>query len=264
MEPVRSAPLSVAAGSQSVILSGAGVPGSYKKMKLVAQGLALNLLMIGWAQASVEPVAVVGSARADLVTSQPLADFGGPAVVLTPLDGVSVSIPKQWIACDDPNNSKLSPAADTLSLAPKICTGPRSGGTMTFGAFDPEPLRTVAIYAGREPESPITEGMILRTPHSNFAALAANVCPFIEKPLVDAHATVKSCVLNRKAISGHSALVFNIVYTPPEGPVAQGELESWVIPSTHGIVDFNVVWPLIAKDKVTPMLEAVRNSLQVQ
>jgi hypothetical protein len=222
------------------------------------------LLIIGWAQASIETVRLLGSARADLVTSQPPADFGGPAVVLTPLDGVSVTIPKQWIACDDPDNARLAPAADTLSLAPKICAGPRSGGTMTFGAFDPEPLDTVAIYAGREPGSAITEGMILRTPHSNFAALAANVRPLIEKPLLDAHATVESCVLNRKAISGHSALVFNVVYTPPEGPAAQGELESWVIPSTHGIVDFNVVWPLIAKDKVTPMLEAVRNSLQVQ
>jgi len=50
MEPVRSAPLSVAAGSQDVIGSGAGVPGLYEKMKLVAQGLALNLLIIGWAR----------------------------------------------------------------------------------------------------------------------------------------------------------------------------------------------------------------------
>ncbi len=233
-------------------------------MKLVAQGLALNFLIIGVVHASIEPATVLGSARTDLVAAQPPADFGGPAVVLTPLDGVSVTIPKDWIACDDPNNAKLAPANDALSLAPKICAGPRSGGTMTFGAFDPEPRRTVAIYAGREPGSAITEGMILRTPHANFSALAADVCPLIEKPLVDAHATVDSCVLNRKAISGHSALVFSVVYTPPEGPAAQGELESWVIPSTHGIVDFNVVWPLIAKDKVTPMLEAVRNSLQVQ
>src|SRR6185437_8920814 len=127
-------------------------------MKLVAQELALNLLIIGAVHASIEPVTVLGSARADLVTSQPPADFGGPAVVLTPLDGVSVTIPKDWIACDDPNNAKLAPANDALSLAPKICAGPRSGGTMTFGAFDPEPRRTVAIYAGREPQSPITEG----------------------------------------------------------------------------------------------------------
>ena len=233
-------------------------------MKLVAQGLALNLLVIGAVQANIEPMRVLASTRTDLVAPQPPADFGGPAVVLTPLDGVSVTIPKQWIACDDSNSAKLEPAADALSLTAKICAGPRSGGTMTFGAFDPEPLRTVAIYAGREPQSPITEGMILRTPQSNFSDLAAGVCPLIEKPLVDAHATVNSCVLNRKAISGHSALVFSVVYTPPEGPAGQGELESWVIPSQHGIVDFNVVWPLIAKDKVTPMLEAVRNSLQVQ
>jgi len=233
-------------------------------MKLVAQGLALNLLVIGAVQANIEPMRVLASTRTDLVAPQPPADFGGPAVVLTPLDGVSVTIPKQWIACDDSNSAKLAPAADALSLTTKICAGPRSGGTMTFGAFDPEPLRTVAIYAGREPQSAITEGMILRTPQSNFSDLAAGVCPLIEKPLVDAHATVNSCVLNRKAISGHSALVFSVVYTPPEGPAAQGELESWVIPSAHGIVDFNVVWPLIAKDKITPMLEAVRNSLQVQ
>ncbi len=233
-------------------------------MKLIAQGLALTLLIIGMTQASTEPVRVLGAAKADLVASQPRADFGGPAVALTPLDGVSVTVPKQWIACDNPNNARLAPATDTLSLAAKICAGPRSGGTMTFGAFDPESLRTVAIYAGREPESPLTEGVILRTPQSNFAALAAAVCPVIEKPLVDAHATVESCVLNRKAISGHSALVFNVVYTPPEGPTAQGELESWVIPSAHGVVDFDVMWPLIAKDQVTPMLEAVRNSLQVQ
>jgi len=233
-------------------------------MKLVAQGLALNLLVIGAVQANIEPMRVLASTRTDLVAPQPPADFGGPAVVLTPLDGVSVTIPKQWIACDDSNSAKLAPANDALSLTAKICAGPRSGGTMTFGAFDPEPLRTVAIYAGREPQSPITEGMILRTPQANFSDLAAGVCPLIEKPLVDAHATVNSCVLNRKAISGHSALVFSVVYTPPEGPAGQGELESWVIPSTHGIIDFNVVWPLIAKDKITPMLEAVRNSLQVQ
>jgi len=207
---------------------------------------------------------VLASTRTDLVAPQTPADFGGPAVVLTPLDGVSVTIPKQWIACDESSSAKLAPANDALSLTAKICAGPRSGGTMTFGAFDPEPLRTVAIYAGREPQSAITEGMILRTPQSNFSDLAAGVCPLIEKPLVDAHATVDSCVLNRKAISGHSALVFSVVYTPLEGPVGQGELDSWVIPSAHGIVDFNVVWPLIAKDKITPMLEAVRNSLQVQ
>ena len=233
-------------------------------MKLVAQGLALNLLIIGMVQANTGPVRVLGSAKADLAASQPPADFGGPAVVLTPLDGVSITVPKQWIACDDPNNARLAPATDALSLAAKICAGPRSADTMTFGAFDPESARTVAIYAGREPESPITEGVILRMPDSNFAAMAADVCPLIEKPLAAAHATVDSCVLNRKAISGHSALVFSVVYTPPEGPTAQGELEAWVIPSAHGIVDFDVMWPLIAKDKVTPMLEAVRNSLQVQ
>jgi hypothetical protein len=59
-------------------------------------------------------------------------------------------------------------------------------------------------------------------------------------------------------------LVFSVVYTPAEGPSGQGELEPWVIPSAHGIVDFNVVWPLTAKDKITPMLEAVRNSPKVQ
>src|ERR1700753_1077700 len=103
-------------------------------MKLVAQGLALTFLMFGCAQASIEQGRVPVSVRTDLLASQPPADFGGPAVVLNPLDGVSVTIPKQWIACDDSNSAKLAPAADALSLTAKICAGPRSGGTMTFGA----------------------------------------------------------------------------------------------------------------------------------
>jgi len=181
--------------------------------------------------------------------------------MLTPVDGLSLSVPAHWMACDEASNAKLASAPDRRALAPKFCG---TQNATSFGAFDPEPLHPAAIYAGREPQNAITEGVILRMSEANLVTMGQNVCPVLEKPFVDAHAVIASCVLKREAIAGHPALVFRIVSAPSEEPAAQSELEAWAIATPRGVVDFNVVWPVYAKDKVQPMLQAIRDSLQLQ
>lgn len=196
--------------------------------------------------------------------AQPTPSFGGPAVALTPVEGVTVTVPKGWIACDDANNAKLGPAKDPMLLAPKLCVAPKAGGTITFGAFDPVPMRTAAIYAGREPDNPITEGLIARMSQANLDAMTPAACPVLEKPLIDAGATIDSCILARETLGGHAALVFKVVFTPSIGAIGQAEMDACVVPMQHGVLDFNVTWAKLVAAKVVPTLDAIRASLQVQ
>jgi hypothetical protein len=192
------------------------------------------------------------------------ADFGSPSVTLAPVDGVSVTLPKGWVACDDANNARLGQAADTLSLAPKVCAGARSDGAIRFGAFDPRPFRTVAVFAGKDADNPTTEGWVARMPQAKLAAMAASGCPIVEKPIADTGAAIDSCSMRREVLAGHAALVYRIVFTPPYGRTAQTETEEWALPTGRGMVDFNLSWSVAARAKVKPVVDAIRASLRVQ
>jgi len=236
------------------------------KAKFAALSLALAVVIDARAQvwAAYEPMPVSATHAWAAAVPQSNPDFGGPTVTVRPVTGMTVQLPKGWAACDDANNALLGRAADKLSLTAKVCAGPKSGGPLTFGAFDPRPFHTVSIYAGREPEQLITEAQIAHLSAVQLKAIATERCPLIAKPIIDSGAAIDSCTLKREMLGGHIALVSRVVYTPQMGAIAQGEAEGWVVATDEGVFDFDLTWPVVVQGTVKPVLDAIRASLEVK
>jgi hypothetical protein len=217
------------------------------------------------AMAAMQPVPrFTAQIESEAAASQARMDFGGPTATLTPVDGVSLTLPKGWIACDDASNAKLGDAGTPSSIVPKICSGPRSGGAIAFGAFDPAPSGLVAVFTGREANDPAGNQLISQISERNLASLREKTCPLLEKPIVAAGASIVSCSLDRAPLARHAALVYRIVFAAVAGSAAQSEVEDWAVQTDDGIVDFNLTWSLAAGERVKPVLDAIRASLEVK
>jgi hypothetical protein len=198
-------------------------------------------------------------------TATGIAPLSGEVVRLSPVDGVWVGVPKGWIACDDDNAAKLGNARDTFGLAAKICVGPRKpGNTITFGAFDPRPYNSAAVFAGLEAPNSLTTEVIDQMTDATIAQLQTASCPIVVAAMFGDRNAVESCTLNRSSFAGHPAMVYRITYVPPLDLVARSRCEIWMVPYSRGVLDFNFTWPVLEEEKVIPSLDKIRASVQIQ
>jgi hypothetical protein len=191
--------------------------------------------------------------------------LSGQMVMLSPADRVWIGIPQGWIACDDANNAKLGGVKDPYNLSAEICVGPRkTGNAISFGAFDPRPYSTVAIFAGLEANSPLTAATIDAMSDSDVVAMQTKSCPMVQSALFGDKATVESCSLARNKFAGRTALVYFITFLPPGGSMARCKREMWLVPYAAGVMDFYFTWPILEDDKVTATIDRIKASVVFQ
>jgi hypothetical protein len=209
---------------------------------------------------------VIGAALVCCVSSAWAADTPAPpapaVVVLAPVDGVAISIPTGWIACDDASNQKLGQAADPQAMKEGMCGVLKTGTAMSFGTYDPRPSLTMAVFAGVERNNPLTAEMLTGLTPAVLAAMQAATCPDVTKPFTAENAKIDSCVLAIGTLAGHTGLFYTILFTPMAGPQMQAEL--WAVPYGKGVLDFNIDWIKLAEPTLKPELDALKASMQLQ
>ncbi len=206
------------------------------------------------------------AALADSVQVEPQDEAPAPDLVtLTPAPGVTMSVPKGWIACGDAAvNALLGNTPDPDNVGPRACVGASAHQKLML--FDPHRFHysdmkvsyfTDKIDAGRFADLITPDALAKRQPKE---------CADITKPLVDNGGTVLSCVESAGTLAGRPAKIVTIVTseeTQPGVPNLQFQNTLTDVPYGQGIVEFQTITAVMLKPITQPPLDAMMNSVVI-
>lgn len=206
--------------------------------------------------------AVVNSVEADQQQPPPPPP---ELVTLTPAPGVTMSVPKGWVACNDAaTNTLLGNAPDPDHIGPRACEDPSDRQKLLV--FDPHRFHYSEIRISYLTDKIDADKFAdLLTPDS-LARAQQEECNIIAKPLVDKGGTILSCVESAGALAGHPAKIVTIValeQTEPDQPAIQYQNTLTVVPYSQGTVEFQTITSIMLKPMTQPALDAMMNSVVI-
>jgi hypothetical protein len=200
--------------------------------------------------------AVLESLAIDTPAAPPPAP-PAPMVSLTPAPGVSLQIPDDWIACDDPTEAQLHSARDSMKLKDKICAGSPDVPAV-LRAFDPRPLHIVSLTFNYNKRQLMTPEALADIAQADLDALRQNMCNLESRPL---HGTMSDCRITVGSLAGHRALVSAIVSTLPDG--GNWQITSYEIPYSQGYLQIQFGHADVLTKLVQPRIEAILATLRI-
>jgi hypothetical protein len=183
-------------------------------------------------------------------------------IALAPAEGISLSLPKGWIACDDATNALLGNAADPLNVKAQICSFTLPGVTFLVRAYNPVPLRSLAFTMSADPGNTMTEDAIKST--------AANLTPDITKQICEGEAGVMpdtvivSCDVSSATFAGHAAILTTIVGIPHQLELSKFKLRIYELSGAHGYAQFQFNTPTVVESATDPIMDSIASTIAVQ
>jgi hypothetical protein len=203
------------------------------------------------------------AAPASVTPTQAAAQTPAPnTVTLSPAAGVSLALPKGWIACDDATNKLLGQADDPNGLKSIVCAN--SPVQFALRVFDPVPFRTISLMIVYSKKQDITpEGIAAITPEI-MANIQTDVCKGVTAPMT-AGSDIESCKAEIGQFAGHAAFVTTVVGTPHGGTrLAQFEVVIYEFPYSQGYLQVQFNTATLLKSATSPMIDALKASFVVQ
>jgi hypothetical protein len=157
--------------------------------------------------------------RGIMSTVHVAADPPPPAgtVTLTPAPGVSIAVPRSWLACDAANNALLGGAADAYSLRRDGCENPPPAEEkLRVVALDGSNAQFVGI--AMSPTDVTADEWASSLSDSQLAATRDRDCGFVAESIssADAKTTVSDCATSAGSVSGHPAKIVSYRTRAPD------------------------------------------------
>lgn len=124
-------------------------------------------------------------------------------VRLKPVEGVALSIPKGWIACDRASNVLLGEARDPFVSRPSTCNRNAETGDARF--FHPHRPTTTMMRVMSEPEPSGDPGLVQRLTPEAMAANREQDCKEAQSGLDAVDVSGMACRTGFVALGGHPA-----------------------------------------------------------
>src|ERR1043166_973383 len=241
-------------------------------MNKIAVAGVIGLAMLASEASAQTPGAAPASSPATASTPAPAPAAPQPAspaqavapnsVALSPAPGVSLAVPKGWMACDDATNRLLGPSEDPHGLKSIVCgsTHPH----FALRVFNPAPFRTVSLLIDYSKQQDITmDGIAAITPEI-MASIQADVCKSVTAPMIAA-SDIESCKAEIGQFVGHTAFVTTVVGIPHGGSrLAQFEIVIYEFPYSQGYLQVQFNTAVLIKSATTPLIDALKATFVVQ
>ncbi|HEY1707871.1 MAG TPA: hypothetical protein VGG10_06365 [Rhizomicrobium sp.] len=215
--------------------------------------------------------ATAGSAAADaIVRSLVLAALAEappapPPVNLVPAPGVTLSLPANWMACDDNTNALLGNVSDPDNVRKKSCAEATDVPDAKLFAFNPQMLRNVTIQVQHKMDQDISPSDLQKVKPSQLPEIAAKQCPFATQQITAHGDSVESCDISLTQIDGHPALQSTVVIVPKDGGEAERDKSvTYFVPYDQGYLTLATSFPVLCQAACQPMIDAVIGSITIQ
>ena len=191
----------------------------------------------------------------------PDAPLPAEFVKLSPAPGVTVTVPKGWIACDATNDALLGNASDPLNARVQICGGMATSIGFQLRAFNPRPFRTAVFSVRYDHAFRLTEAGIAKLASVPAATLKEQACPAVTAPMVQLHITIEVCEVSVSTFGGRAAVFTDVVGIPPDDIVGRFGLRIIEVAYPQGYLQFQIDAPLSLASVTKPDLDAILNSV---
>jgi hypothetical protein len=228
---------------------------------LPGDGGTLNIAFYAFAAAQAAADARTDAVLASVVLNAPPAPEP-ETVKLQAAPGVSVSVPKNWIACDDANDALLGGAKDTESLKGSVCAVDTADTTLTV--FDPHPYRTMTLRFIHDPRQ-IDGDMFLRdlAPDKLVQQQDEN-CQAATKPLVASGVQIAACVVSATTVSGRPARQIVVTGTENGPQKLRMEYRAYQIAYDKGYLQIDTETPAVFKPVTGLEADPILNSVTIE
>jgi hypothetical protein len=203
---------------------------------------------------------IANSLHIDPTPPQAPADFAQ----LSPGPGVTVSIPKNWIACDVANNALLGMAQDPDAMTAKMCNHP--GAEKDTIVFDPRPLNNLSINFNYGADTVDADVFAKTLTPDALTQYRDGECSRMIKPLLDRGFTLDGCDAAAVQLAGHPARSVTVIASGPvdESKTKVGlEVRLIVIPYGKGVMTVRVNSVTMLKPMTDDEADAVVNSIAI-
>ena len=177
--------------------------------------------------------------------------------------GVTVSIPKGWIACDAANNAVLGNTPDPRNLTAFMCAG-SDGGELRF--FDPRLFHGVNFDVSSTSNGPDPDKFAAQLQPAALEASRAKECQDWTTLLTKQGIGELSCDTAAGTLAGHPAKITTLTawVTVENGARQKGELRFEDVVYDKGLVRFAWQTTDALKPMVQPVEDAIAASIVIQ
>ncbi len=184
-------------------------------------------------------------------------------VELSPVPGVTLSVPGHWNGCDALSDMRLgSKPSEVQNVA---CRYAQPGSA--FEVYDDEDLHQATLRLTRTDEKPYFEKLAAESTPESLALIRGDLCREVTKSRAAAGFMIDSCDIAIGALAGHRALVFAFVSRAPGLAAADANRvysRDYEFAYGHGFLSLWMQTPLDCKPVTIPALETILASLKAE
>ncbi len=184
-------------------------------------------------------------------------------IKLSPVPGVSLAIPKGWIACDAATNALLGYAADPMDSKARVCGEALPDRTALLRVYNPRPLRTTVVSVFFDPGIRFTTDMLRSFGDSITPQVKAKFCSAVTAPMLQEQVTVESCEVAISSIAGRSAIATDVIGVPPGGALGRFHLRMFDVSNDAGYLQLQFNTPVAVESATRPDVDAIIASLEI-
>jgi hypothetical protein len=204
---------------------------------------------------------VLAALAAFLVTVSARAESTPPMAHLAPVPGVSVDLPKTWVACDEATNKLLGGNADMHNLKAIVCV---RSVAYKFRGFNPLLFHTMSMLIDQHDTQDISSQDLDALTPEIAKTVAPTVCPVITKPMTGDGTAIQSCEVTVGSFAGHKALHSIVIGVPPKSPEAKYQIDIFELPYSKGYLQVQFNSPLMFKSTTQAEMDAIIASFKVE
>lgn len=191
-------------------------------------------------------------------------DKPAETVRLSPVPGVSLDLPKSWVACDDATNKLLGQHADPRDLKSKVCVIVPDV-PYKFRGFDPVLFKTMSMLMDQHEKQDITADELAAITPEIAKAISPQTCEAIVKPMTGDGTTIDSCDVTVGIFAGLPALHSIVVATPPgNNSIAKYQIDIFELPYSKGYLQVQFNSPVAFKSVTGPEMNTIIASFKVE
>jgi hypothetical protein len=185
------------------------------------------------------------------------------SVQLSPAPGVTLSVPKGWVACETEAQALLGgpplpPASRDTSCKP-------AAEMWKLRTFNPQLLRNMSAAVGYKSEADISQHDVERLSGSRMEEVSRQHCEEQTQEIASGGETVEGCSLALGTLAGRKALVSTMTIAPKDGSASKRVYQTaYYLPYERGYLVLVMVVPMLGMTACLPVQEAIVQSIAIQ
>ena len=180
------------------------------------------------------------------------------AVVLSPVEGISLSVPSGFNACDEASDKAIEGPPVTASRRADACDRLKANYPgLVLGAFD----KWAKFLVTRMDAVPVPAEAIASFDDKALAELSDTIKKEQQAQFAKTGGTVEKLVVSVAKLDDQIALVTTATMHAPGNPLAVMR-EDWAVPYKDHTYTISFVWPAMFEKTVKPRFDAIKASVK--